>query len=91
MKSTKHLIIVAVTLFGPVISIMAELYPIVEVDTGYFFGASDKGKWIKAEKAAKAVKYLDSYFGSAQVKIYWGTCQEFCEDLRVRWEAFSRG
>jgi hypothetical protein len=45
----------------------------------------------QAEKAAKAVKYLDSYFGSAQVKIYWGTCQEFCEDLRVRWEAFSRG
>src|SRR5437773_417789 len=45
----------------------------------------------QAEKAAKAVKYLDSYFGSAQVKIYWGTCQEFCEELRVRWEAFSRG
>jgi hypothetical protein len=45
----------------------------------------------QAEKAAKAVKYLDSYFGSAQVKIYWGTCQEFCEDLRVRWEAFSPG
>jgi hypothetical protein len=43
----------------------------------------------QAEKAAKAVKYLDSYFGSAQVKIYWGTCQEFCEELRVRWQAFS--
>jgi len=61
MKSTKHLIIVAVTLFGPVISIMAELYPIVEVDTGYFFGASDKGKWIKAEKAAKAVGAETTY------------------------------
>jgi hypothetical protein len=35
------------------------------------------------------VKYLDSYFGSAQIKIYWGTCQEFCEELRVRWEAFN--
>ena len=44
----------------------------------------------QAEKAAKAVKYLDSYFGSAQVKIYWGTCQEFCEELRGRWEAFSQ-
>jgi Novel STAND NTPase 1/SIR2-like domain len=43
-----------------------------------------------AEKAAKAVKYLNSYFGSAQVKIYWGTCQQFCEELRKRWEAFSR-
>ncbi len=40
---------------------------------------------------APAVKYLDSYFGSAQVKIYWGTCQQFCEELRQRWEAFSRG
>jgi hypothetical protein len=45
----------------------------------------------QAEKAAKAVRYLDSYFGSAQVRIYWGTCQEFCEELRVRWEAFTRG
>jgi SIR2-like domain len=45
----------------------------------------------QAEKVAKAVKYLDSYFGSAQVKIYWGTCQEFCEELRMRWETFSRG
>jgi SIR2-like domain len=45
----------------------------------------------QAEKADKAVKYLDSYFGSAQVKVYWGTCQQFCEELRVRWEAFTRG
>ena len=44
----------------------------------------------QAEKADKAVKYLDSYFGSAQVKVYWGSCQQFCEELRVRWEAFSR-
>jgi len=45
----------------------------------------------QAEKAGKAVSDLSGYVGSAQVKIYWGTCQEFCEDLRVRWEAFSRG
>jgi SIR2-like protein len=45
----------------------------------------------QAEKAAKAVKYLESYFSNAQIKVYWGTCQEFCEELRVRWEAFSRG
>jgi hypothetical protein len=31
------------------------LHPIVELETGYFFGASEKGKWIKAEKAAKTV------------------------------------
>jgi hypothetical protein len=33
----------------------ADLHPIIEVETGYFFGASEKGKWIKAEQAAKSV------------------------------------
>ena len=31
----------------------ADLHPIVEMDTGYLFGGSADGKWIKAEKAAK--------------------------------------
>ena len=34
----------------------ADLHPIVEVDTGYLFGGSANGKWIKAEKAAKSMK-----------------------------------
>jgi hypothetical protein len=34
----------------------AELHPIVEMDTGYLFGGSADGKWIKAEKAAKSMK-----------------------------------
>lgn len=34
----------------------ADLHPIVEMNTGYFFGGSADGKWIKAEKAAKAMK-----------------------------------
>ncbi len=33
----------------------ADLHPIIEVETGYFFGASAKGKWIKADQAAKSV------------------------------------
>jgi len=33
----------------------ADLHPIVEADTGYLFGGSAKGKWIKAEKAAKSM------------------------------------
>lgn len=33
----------------------ADLHPIVEVETGYFFGATAGGKWIKAEKAAKQI------------------------------------
>jgi hypothetical protein len=44
----------------------------------------------QTERAANTVRYLNSYFGSvAQIKIYWGTCQEFCEELRVRWKAFG--
>jgi hypothetical protein len=31
-----------------------ELHPIVEVQTGYLFGTSSDGKWVKAEDAAKA-------------------------------------
>lgn len=32
-----------------------ELHPIVEVESGYFFGASDHGKWVKAEQARKSI------------------------------------
>jgi len=35
------------------ISDATDLHPIVEVETGYFFGASENGKWVAAEKAAK--------------------------------------
>src|SRR5262245_18488167 len=43
----------------------------------------------EAENISKAVKYLESYFSTAQIKVYWGTCQQFCAELRARWEAFS--
>jgi hypothetical protein len=33
----------------------AELHPIVEVQSGYLFGATPDGKWMKAEAAAKAL------------------------------------
>ena len=33
----------------------AELHPIVEVQSGYLFGATADGKWIKSEEAAKAI------------------------------------
>ncbi len=34
----------------------ADLHPVVEVQTGYFFGATRDGKWIKAAQAAKSVQ-----------------------------------
>lgn len=33
----------------------AELHPIVEVQSGYLFGAIADGKWIKANEAAKLI------------------------------------
>ena len=33
----------------------ADLHPIVEVESGYLFGASANGKWIKADQAAKSL------------------------------------
>jgi hypothetical protein len=39
----------------------AGLHPIVEVQSGYLFGASADGKWIKAEEAAKALPDETTY------------------------------
>jgi hypothetical protein len=46
----------------------ADLHPIVEMDTGYLFGGSADGKWIKAEKAAKSMKGRTAFrvFGLTQ-------------------------
>ena len=37
------------------------LHPIVEVQSGYFFGATKDGKWIKADEAAKALPEETTY------------------------------
>ncbi len=39
----------------------ADLHPIIEIETGYFFGASENGKWIKADQAAKSVASKTTY------------------------------
>lgn len=43
-------------------------HPIVEMDTGYLFGGSIDGKWIKAEKAAQSLKGRTAFrvFGLTQ-------------------------
>src|SRR5580765_7834428 len=46
----------AVLLLLSATAMAADLHPIVEMDTGYLFGGSADGKWIKAEKAAKSMK-----------------------------------
>ena len=39
----------------------ADLHPIIEIETGYFFGASENGKWVKPEEAAKSVANKTTY------------------------------
>ncbi len=49
-------------------AIAADLHPIVETGTGYLFGGSAKGKWVKAKKAAKSMKGRTAFrvFGLTQ-------------------------
>lgn len=36
-----------------------------------------------------ATSYLDRYFGSMRVRVYWGTAEEFMKELSRRWEAWA--
>ena len=48
-------VVIAVLLFFAAALPAADLHPIVEVQSGYFFGAFSDGKWIKADEAAKLI------------------------------------
>jgi hypothetical protein len=37
--------------------------------------------------AGRARRYLESYFGSAHVSLYWGSTEHFVKGLRTAWEA----
>jgi hypothetical protein len=50
------IVIVLASLWICACAVGAESHPIVEVETGYFFGATANGKWIEAKPAAKSVK-----------------------------------
>ena len=39
----------------------ADLHPIIEIETGYFFGGSENGKWIKPHEAAKSIGKKTTY------------------------------
>ena len=36
-----------------------------------------------AKKAEKAARYLGGYFGARNIKVYWGTCQQFITELKT--------
>ena len=50
------MLVIAVMLVLSTTAMAADLHPIVEIDTGYLFGGSTDGKWIKAEKTAQSMK-----------------------------------
>ena len=51
----RTLVIVAAVLMCAGASPAADLHPIVEVPSGYLFGAISDGKWIKADETAKLI------------------------------------
>ena len=48
-------------LTGITTAVAADLHPIVEVQSGYLFGASGDGKWIKPDEAAKSMAGETTY------------------------------
>jgi hypothetical protein len=58
----------AILLLLSATAMAADLHPIVEMDTGYLFGGSADGKWVKAKQAAKSMKGSTSFrvFGLTQ-------------------------
>jgi hypothetical protein len=44
---------------------------------------------IQISDAQKAQQYLNNYFGEREIRVYWGTYQEFVMELGRRWEEFS--
>ena len=57
----RSLIIIVALLMCAGVSTAAELHPIVEVQSGYLFGATKDGKWVKADEAAKALPDQTTY------------------------------
>jgi FG-GAP repeat len=63
LKTTvdRSLTVVAALLMCAGASPATELHPIVEVQSGYLFGATKDGKWVKADEAAKALPDQTTY------------------------------
>jgi hypothetical protein len=57
----RTLVVVAALLMCAGASPAADLHPIVEVESGYLFGAISDGKWIKADETAKLIDDETTY------------------------------
>jgi hypothetical protein len=61
VKLVRLIITLSVLSIWGKVAIAADLHPIVEVQSGYLFGATSNGKWVKAEEAAKALPDETTY------------------------------
>ena len=41
------------------------------------------------QQKQKAQEYLHRYFGDLKIRVYWGTCQDFAQELKSRWEEYD--
>ncbi len=46
---------------------------------------------ISGDKLEKVQKYLEDYYSSDKVRVYWGKYRDFAAELRRRWEENSNG
>lgn len=47
-------------------------------------------KDVPGSRESEIQSYLSEYFGQIEIRVYWGTAQEFMTELRTRWEAFQK-
>ena len=69
---TRAVVIVTALLICAESSLAADLHPIVEVQSGYLFGAISDGKWIKADETAKLMEIVVgwNYYEGEEITIY---------------------
>lgn len=42
---------------------------------------------VQLPRTVEAQEYLDKYFGAMRVRVYWGTAEQFVQELWQRWQA----
>ena len=61
MKTRRCVVLIAALFVVHEAASAGDLHPIVEIETGYFFGASEGGNWIKPRQAARSIGKKTTY------------------------------
>jgi hypothetical protein len=46
---------------------------------------------ISKDQQDKEQEYLETYYSKLEVRVYWGSCREFAEELKRRWVVYNNG